>query len=307
MTYLIWRLHRTHGMVSAVAIVAIVALLVPTGLAIANSYHHAVTNCSLDHVGCGTIAGTVFGNNAVLVDLVQGVAVAVPLVLGLLWGAPLVAGEFEANTQDFAWTQGVTRRRWVLTNIGWALLAAAAWGGALAVLLTWWRGPANAIFGPVGLVSFDIQGVVPVAYAVFAMALGIAVGALFRRVVPAITTTLVVFAVLRIVVALVLGEHLAVSKNVSTLATVPPLAWNFGHEFISPTGAAWAPGGACSNLGLDGRAGRACLAAHGYHQHLTYLPASSFWPVQGIESGIFVVLALGCVLFTLWWLTTREA
>jgi hypothetical protein len=125
MTYLIWRLHRTHAIVSAVAIVAITAVLVPTGIAIANSYHHTVTNCSVDHVGCGDIAGTVFGNVAVLIDLLQVAALAVPLVLGISWGAPLVAGEFEAGTEDFAWTQEVTRRRWVLTNIGWALLAAA--------------------------------------------------------------------------------------------------------------------------------------------------------------------------------------
>ena len=206
MTYLIWRLHRTHAIVSAVVIVVIIAVLVPTGIAIANSYHHAVINCSVNHVGCGGIASTVFGNVTVLMDLVQVAALAVPLVLGISWGAPLVAGEFETSTEDFAWTQGVTRRRWVLTNIGWALLAAAAWGGALAALFTWWRGPANAVFGPVELVSFDIQGVAPVAYAVFAMALGIAAGALFRRVVPAITTTLVVFAALRLVTALVLRE-----------------------------------------------------------------------------------------------------
>jgi ABC-type transport system involved in multi-copper enzyme maturation permease subunit len=148
MTYLIWRLHRTHAIVSTVVIVAIVALIVPTGIIIANSYHHAVTNCSVNHVGCGAIASTVFGNDAVLMDLVQTAALAVPLVLGISWGAPLVAGEFEASTEDFAWTQEVTRRRWVLTNIGWALLAAAAWGGALAALLTWWRGSATRSLDP---------------------------------------------------------------------------------------------------------------------------------------------------------------
>ena len=185
-------------------------------------------------------------------DLVQVAALAVPLVLGIRWGAPLVAGEFEAGTEDFAWTQEVTRRRWVLTNIGWALLVAAAWGGALAALLTWWRGPANAVYGPVELVYFDIQGVAPVAYAVFAMALGIAAGALFRRVVPAITTTLVVFVALRIVAALVLRKDLAVSKTVSPHASLPALAWGLGTKYISPTGVVgerydWASA-ACANV-----------------------------------------------------------
>ena len=311
MTFLIWRLHRTHAIVSAVAIVVITAVLVPTGIAIANSYHHAVTSCSVNHVGCAGIASTVFGNVAVLMDLVQVAALAVPLVLGISWGAPLVAGEFEASTEDFAWSQGVTRRRWVLTNIGWALLAAAAWGGALAALFTWWRGPANAVFGPVELLSFDIQGVAPVAYAVFAMALGIAAGALFRRVVPAITTTLVVFAALRLVTALVLRKDLAVSKNVSPLANVPALAWGLGSNYISPSGAiangTTGTSAACANVAGGQQAALSCLAAHGYHQHMTYLPTSRFWPVQGVESGIFAILALALAIFTYWWVTTREA
>ena len=50
MTFLIWRLHRAHAIVSAVVIVAVAALLVPSGIAIANSYHHAVTNCSVQVV-----------------------------------------------------------------------------------------------------------------------------------------------------------------------------------------------------------------------------------------------------------------
>ena len=287
MTYLIWRLHRTHAIVSAVAIVAFVAVLVPTGLAIASSYP------------------------TLLMDLVQVAALAVPLVLGISWGAPLVAGEFEASTEDFAWTQEVTRRRWVLTNIGWALLAAAAWGGALAALLTWWRGPANAVYGPVELVSFDIQGVAPVAYAVFAMMLGIAAGALFRRVVPAITTTLVVFVALRMVTALILRKDLAVSKNVSPHASVPALAWSLGTNYISPTGAVangtTGTSAACANVAGGQQGALSCLAAHGYHQRITYLPASRFWPVQGVESGIFAILALALAIFTYWWVTTREA
>jgi ABC-type transport system involved in multi-copper enzyme maturation permease subunit len=280
MTFLIWRLHRVHAIVSAVVIVAVAALIVPTGIAIANSYHHAVMNCSLDHVGCGGIGFTVFGHNSVFTSLVQDLAMAVPLVFGILWGAPLVAREFEAGTEDFAWTQGVTRRRWVLTNLGWALLAAAVWGGALAVLFTWWRGPDNAVDGPVKFIYFDVQGVAPIAYTVFAMALGIAAGALFRRVVPAITTTLVVFLAIRIVTALYFRPLFAVSKYVSPGARggTPPLSWSLFEDIVSPS-----------------------------REHIIYLPASRFWPVQGAESGIFLVLALAFAIFTYWLVTTREA
>ena len=294
MTYLIWRLHRVHAIVAAGVIVAIAGLIVPSGIAIANSYHHAVTNCSINHLGCGDIGGIVFGSNGVFTSLVQDLAMAIPLVFGILWGAPLVAGEFEAGTEDFAWTQGVTRRRWVLTNLGWAFLVAAAWGGALAVLFTWWRGPDNAIDGPVKFIYFDVQGIAPIAYTVFAMALGIAAGALFRRVVPAIMTTLVAFVAVRIVTALYFRPLFAVTKNVSALASTPPLSYSLGQDVLGGSNTA-----ACQAL--------KCLAAHGAYNHISYLPASSFWPLQGVESGIFLVLALALAFFTYWSVTTREA
>lgn len=280
MTFLIWRLHRAHAIASAIVIAAVTALIVPTGIAIANSYHHAVMNCSVGHVGCGDISFTVFGQNGAFTSLVQDLVMAFPLVLGILWGAPLVPREFEAGTEDFAWTQGVTRRRWVLTNLGWALLAAAAWGGALAALFTWWRGPDNAVDGPVKFIYFDVQGVAPIAYAVFAMALGIAAGALFRRVVPAIMTTLIVFPAVRIIMALFFRPLFAVNENVPPRAGAgyPPLSWGlFANLLSSKT------------------------------EHVIYLPASRFWPVQGVESGIFLILALALAIFTYWSVTTREA
>jgi hypothetical protein len=48
--------------------------------------------------------------------------------------------------------------------------------------------------GPFGLPAFDAHGIVPVAYAAFGFALGVAAGLLFRRTLPAMAVTLVVFA-----------------------------------------------------------------------------------------------------------------
>ena len=43
-----------------------------------------------------------------------------------------------------------------------------------------------------------------------------------------------------------------------------------------------------------------CLAAHGYRGYLTYQPASRFWAFQGIETGVFVVLAAVLLGITFW-------
>lgn len=49
------------------------------------------------------------------------------------------------------------------------------------------------------------------------------------------------------------------------------------------------------------------MAAHGYRGYLTYQPTSRFWAFQGIETGIFVVLAAVLLGVTFWVLKRREA
>jgi hypothetical protein len=50
-----------------------------------------------------------------------------------------------------------------------------------------------------------------------------------------------------------------------------------------------------------------CMVAHGYRAYLTYQPASRFWAFQGIETGIFLVLAAVLLGVTFWMLKRRDA
>ncbi len=83
-------------------------------------------------------------------------------------------------------------RRWLATKVGVTGLAAMAITGALSLAVTWWSDPIdNAInagqesghfylprmFPPV----FAARGLVPIGYAAFAFALGVAVGLVVRR------------------------------------------------------------------------------------------------------------------------------
>ena len=99
---------------------------------------------------------------------------------------------------------------------------------------------------------------------------------------------------MRIATALYFRPLFAVTKNVSALAGVPPLSYSLGQDILGGSNTA-----ACKTL--------KCLAAHGAYNHISYLPANRFWPVQGVESGIFLVLALALAIFTYWSVTTREA
>jgi ABC-2 family transporter protein len=124
-------------------------------------------------------------------------AVAAPGLLGVFWGAPLVAGELESGSFRLAWTQDISRARWLASRLAVTGLAAMGAAGLVSWLVTWWAGPLDRAgldqFG-----SFDSRGIVPVGYAAFAFALGVLLGALLRRAVPAMAATLVVFTAVRL-------------------------------------------------------------------------------------------------------------
>ena len=181
MTWLIWRQYRASGAITAALLAAFAAAILADGFQIASHWHSILLACAGNSVCLQQEPSPV---NGVVSDLPY-LSLIVPVVLGILWGAPLVAHEFETRTTDFAWAQTVTRTRWLAVKAGWLLLAATACGGATTALITWWSGPVNASQADAfQSPHFDTQGIVPIGYAVFAMALGIAAGTVARRTLP---------------------------------------------------------------------------------------------------------------------------
>ncbi len=316
MNHLVWRLHRNQVYLAAAALAALTVVLVVTGITMADDYRRALADCAATQ-SCGDLSGLLFRGDGAIMDLVD-LTMVVPLLFGLFWGAPLLAKEFEEGTHNLAWTQGVSRWRWIRANIGWSLLAAAVWGAALAALVSWWRYPENALASRFD--AFDIQGIVPVAYALFAVALGIAVGSVIRRVLPSLAATLVVFVALRAVIGVYLRPHYMtpVTKVFPLLGSDagPSGAWVLSQGLVGPAGKSLGPGidfseipAACQAAPPPGGKGMLsqCLASHGFRQTLTYQPAGRFWAFQGIEAAIFVVLAASLVGFAIWWVLGRDA
>ena len=309
MTWLVWRQYRAQFNVGAALLAALAVLLLITGLQMGSQWHSALVACTAAH-NCHGQSGLFLGNHAVgfLVIMTLGA----PVLAGLFWGAPLVAAELEAGTTQFAWTQGVTRRRWLAVRTGWMLVAAAIWGGVISVLVTWWSGPDNALnLDAFNNGRFDIMGLVPIAYAVFAMALGIAAGTLLRRTLPAMAVTLAGFIGVRAVVALWLRRHymspVTVISNV-THAYAPrgsymPIASGVldahGQVLPQPNGAGafgiplgYLPNSCAPlNSGITKVAASCTHALAHFRGFVTYQPASRYWAFQGIETGIFVLLA----------------
>jgi hypothetical protein len=326
MTWLVWRQYRATAAISAVLLAALAAVVLVDGFQIASRWHSILVTCAGES-GCLHQQPNLV--NGVISDLPY-ICLIVPAALGMLWGAPLVASELEARTSDFAWTQSVSRTRWLAVKAGWLLLAAVACGGAVSALATWWSGPINAesatAFAPG---QFDTQGIVPIGYAVFAMSLGIAAGTVARRTLPAIAVVLGGFIALRLLIANVLRPHYLAAVTtyyqVTSTFTPPGQAWVLAQGGVSRTGqvvgAGWGdlepalpaacqrllPGSPTAKNGASLNAVFSCMQAHGWRGFVTYQPAGRYWPFQGIETGIYVLLAAALIAVTFVIVRRRDA
>jgi hypothetical protein len=331
-TWLVWRQHRHQAYLAAAVLAAFAVLFLVTGRQMASQYQSALSACTASHT-CGSLASTLNLGNPVL-SLLINLTLLVPCLLGVFWGGPLVARELETGTSQFAWMQSITRSRWLTVKVGWALLAAAAGAGAISAIVTWWSSPVNALSNGRFLPGqFDVQGIAPVGYALFAVALGIAAGGLLRRTLPALAVTIGVYAALRVVIAEYLRPHymtaLEMTYKLSFSHPTPSLA---GSYLLISRGVA-GPGGhvpgspARFGAGVDINGMRItdlpsacmaavsrgplklfpCLNADGYRAFITYQPASRFWAFQSIETGIFVILAAALIAVTAIVVLRRDA
>ncbi len=191
-----WLQSRTQTLVAAALLAAAAIALGVTGPHLVHLYDTMVADCAA--AGDCQSASTAFLSSDHTLQLVLNIlGFVVPLVIGLFWGAPLVAQELEAGTFRLAWTQSVTRARWLtvrLTVVGLISMAAA---GLFSLMVTWWFSPLDRVgMNPYG--SFDYRDIVPVGYAAFAFALGVTLGMLTRHTLPAMAIALAAFFTARL-------------------------------------------------------------------------------------------------------------
>jgi hypothetical protein len=157
--------------------------------------------------------------------------VVVPGLLGAFWGAPLVAAELESGSFRLAWTQDVSRVRWLALRLAVSWLASMAVAGLLSWVVTWWASPLDRAgldrFG-----SFDSRDIVPAGYAAFAFALGVLCGVLLRRTVPAMAATLAGFTAARVAFRL-LGRPVLLTP-VTRALVLDPATTGYGSSGFLP-------------------------------------------------------------------------
>ncbi|GAB3968680.1 transporter [Actinoallomurus acanthiterrae] len=345
MIWLTWRQFRAEAAVLYAALAALAVLLLVTGPGLAHLYHSG-PGAFLDRFSGDGIDQAVYllGLAAVL---------AVPAVIGVFWGAPLITRELDSGTHRLVWNQSVTRTRWLASKLAVVGLAAVTAAGSLSLMTTWWSAPITRAAtggraprssgltrysGLPGLVSerfspisFAAHGVVPVGYAAFAFTLGVTVGAVVRRTLPAIAATLAVFVAAQVAVPFWIRPHLITPARLTTeittanlrgfMASGPgapahvtvsigkPGAWIISNQTLDPAGRvvgalpAWATNCAPPPGQPGTTAQRACFARLsdlGYRQLVTYQPADHYWALQWAETATFLAAALALTGLCFW-------
>ncbi|HVS05798.1 MAG TPA: hypothetical protein VHK65_06485 [Candidatus Dormibacteraeota bacterium] len=324
MIWVTWAQHRREALVSGLILTVAAALLVLTGLImLADFQSSGAASCApaggravgvfAAGTSCEPVVGAFFNRWLSLTQTALLALMTLPVLLGVFIAAPLLSREFEQRTHLFAWSQSITKLRWVLVKLGLFAAVVLVSAAALTVLVIWWHSPLDRAFYGGPWAAFDVEGLAPIGYAVFALSLGTLAGLVFRRTIPAMALTLFVFVGARILIAQVRPHFMTavtgsaldvkqgswlVSANYYTDAQGHHVSFEQVNQMVSVY-ASTAP------KTFNGSAVMDYLHQQGISLLTDYQPPDRFWTFQLIEAALFFGLAISLIAASLWWLQRR--
>lgn len=285
MTWLTWRIERS-ALLSAAALVAVFALVAL--LLNANDSSDMNTARTLLELGPAAFA----------------------TVVAVFWGAPTVAREYEQRTYLLVWSRERSATRWLAARVAHLLAPLVVLTVVVNLIANLLQTKLLSTLQPtpaVGPFDYDLWLPLQLLTVIAGFGLGVLVGVLVRNSVLAMGITLVVYVVLRFVLAVFVRPHL-----------VPPV--RLLDDTPSPAGSIGAGSGYLDRAGnqvsipdvqrmcLSDNSKAAydqCLARNGItHEYLDVEPAYRIPDVRLIELGIYVALAV--VVFAAAWLVLRR-
>jgi ABC-type transport system involved in multi-copper enzyme maturation permease subunit len=321
MLWVTWRQQRATLISVPVVLGAVAVFLLLFGLKVHRDYA-SVVNCSLDPGARSQACSAAFSyfNST---DWPLGNACAIllqfaPVLLGAFAGAPVLARELETGTFRYAWTQGCARERQVIAKLVLLGGTLAIVAGAFSAVFTWFFQPflypeqLNVLSGTV----FSTHWPAFAAYTLAAFAIGAFLGMLFRRIIPAMAATLGVYLAVRLAawglrkyypVAVVTSDPRLFNGFPSPSS--PGFPWILSTWFTGPGGRPASESVVNQYLNHQYRStpnAGASLPA-GYTEWTRYIPFSHFWPMQFIEAGWLLVLAVAFGAATVWLVRHRAA
>ena len=316
-----WRQQRIETLIAAAMLVLLAAVAIPTGLHMASVYTHDGLNaCSGndESSGCGFVVGS-FESRFSGINLLFSWSTLLPAVAALLLAAPFVL-DLDNGTYRLFWTQSITRRRWIVTKLGLSMVALVAVAGCLIALAMWVRAPLDHLDGRMSASTYDAEGIVPIADAVFVFGVAVALGAVWRRTVPALLVGFVVYVIGRAFMDSWLRQRLLtpVKKTWQMAGNGGP---NLNRALVINQFPSDSKGKQLANVvrlcgnkssgGFLSHTQHVCVQpqAAGVRSYMTaiYQPASRFWELQGIEFAIVAGIGTLLVLLAGFWTYRRIA
>ena len=311
LAWVTWRQHRL-GLAGVLGVFGGLGLfMLFNGLAI----HHADTSLGLNT--CGELGGSSCQSQLAafqqdyssLADHLPHLLMILPGLIGVFTGAPLLARELESGTFRFAWTQGRTRVRWIVTKLVLLAVVLIMLALAFSALFTWWYGPFDPIAGrmaPYG--SYEISGLVFAARTLFGFTLGALLGLMIRRVVPAMVATGIAWSA--VMWSSMIYLRPAIRQPITQLGRQAkgPLPGSGGLPFNADVVNHWFQDAAGHHISYYQVISQAIAANGGtsptpqklgawmaqqhYSQWVSYLPNTWFWHFQTIEATGYAILAV---------------
>ncbi|MEW2610483.1 ABC transporter permease [Streptomyces sp. NPDC047880] len=289
------RLHRSAllfwlGLV-AVAAGALLWAMGPGADAAWAEYQAMGCDLSRPNLGCD-LPGAANSRYQTAVTVGIGLVRLLPLLTGAWAGGALIGRELENGTAQLAWTQSAGPLRWLAAKLAVPALLLVTGTLTLTLLHRMLWSSDRASLSVMGWHAwyddgiFEFNGTIAAAQALAALALGVLVGLLLRRTLPALGVA--VLAVVSLVYVLdELRPHL---WPVKTVVRGLDEGTAGSDSMIVETGALSASGARVPIPACSGEPG--CDARNGItHYYADYHPASHFWPLQLMETGLLLAVA----------------
>ncbi len=211
MIWLTWRQYRIEILLLVIGLLLVTAILLVTGTNIAN-HAHSIGNVSCASIKCqnanqalhayiqGEDQGGAFGSS-IFYSLFQYVLLALPAIIGMFFGAQIVARELEQGTYRLIWTQSISWSRWLLVKVGGIVALLLCATIILCCLFLWWKTPVvPTLYSLWDRTNYDVWSLPAIAYTLFAFTLGVCMGTIVRKTLPAMALTLVIFVIVRVLI-----------------------------------------------------------------------------------------------------------
>ncbi|MFF8918351.1 ABC transporter permease subunit [Streptomyces sp. NPDC015032] len=261
----------------------------------------AATGCSVEHTtrGCGDTVREFLDRELwmpKLLDWAGLLMMVLPAFIGIFVAGPVIGREMESGTYRLALSQSVAPAPWLAAKLAVPAVVTLASVSVLSAACAWARARARTdgthypsewhertVYGS--------MGTVPIGYALCMLALGGLAGLVLRRTVTAMVVTVMGYGALVAAFDSVrnnLWPTLTDTFKLGSGYRFPDGAINVGTGWLTNSGRRL-PHSACLEWSPDFKQ---CLAEKNIGlRYFDYHPASHFWPLQLVETGILLALA----------------